>query len=133
MNCEKLPDKIELKGDFEAFFWLCYFYADPFYSFLVNQKNLYASCKISQIDMISLWRAVYNDTGIYCPSNGLNLIYLIKKINPYFSADDCFGFSFKEKNLSENPQWTHYAGETLSNMPHDLNKEQKAILKILGE
>lgn len=133
VNCEKIPQDIEKKGDFKAFFWLCYFYADPMFDFISNQTSLYAKCPIGQLDMVSLWREVYHETGIYCPSNGLNLIYLIKKINPYFSAKDCFGFSFKDSDLNENHQWVHYSGETLFNMPHDLYKEKEAILKILGK
>lgn len=132
VNCEPIPEDLSLKGNFQLCVWLCNFYAASWYNLAITSKKLNQNKKVSSLDMMNLWKEVYQKTGIYCPSNGLNLIYLIKKINPDFSADDCFGFSFKEQNLSKNPEWGHYAGEKLFNMPHDLYKEQSAIWKIFN-
>lgn len=85
---------------------------------------------IFTISILKLRKDIYKKTGIYCASTGLHLIYAIKGLNSNFTADDCFGFSFKEK---KTPRSWVYVNQMVWDKPkHSLGKERDAIQELLN-
>ena len=69
---------------------------------------------------------------INTPTTGIQYLWWVKHINPDFSMDDCYGFSFKDKEVKgKNPQDYYNPNENRSREPHDLKKEKKVILNLL--
>ena len=100
-------------------------------------KDLYAYCKQKRelfsypLEILHELKTTYS---IFEPSSGLMMIYWIKKINPNFSPEDCYGFSFKE--LIQNSDWSCYFKRKLL-APHERNhhcltKEQEIIKAIFN-
>lgn len=98
---------------------------------LVNRyaNELSKGIKIQTVKLSDLSQ-IYKMTRIYNISGGLLMTYLIKKGNPKFSADDCFGFSFKENK--ENLSWTHTDGEMFFMTHHSLEQERPVIRELLS-
>lgn len=69
--------------------------------------------------------------GINTPTTGIQYLWWVKHINPDFSMDDCYGFSFKDEKVERNPRDFYNPTKNLSREPHNLLKEQKIILKLL--
>lgn len=117
---------LQNKGSFSY-----YLYMPDIYSESISGRLLFDFPCILTLDILELRKKIYDETGIYCATNGLHLIYLIKKINKNFSANDCFGFSFKDHNL--DPFYHHYFGEEEKNLLfHDKRLECKYMREILG-
>lgn len=70
--------------------------------------------------------------GINTPTTGIQYLWWVKHINPDFSMDDCYGFSFKDKEVKgRNPQDYYNPNENRSREPHNLQKEKEIILNLL--
>lgn len=114
-----------------------YFIGNSPYSSLYPKHlvNMYANelSKGTKIQAVKLSEIseLHKKSGLYCPSGGLLMIYLIKKANSEFSIDDCFGFSFKENK--ENLSWKHAQGEGYFMPHHSLELERPVIYNILSE
>lgn len=114
-----------------------YFIGNAPYSFRYprNLINMYANelskgIKIQAVKPSDI-HDLYKLTGLFSHSGGLLMTYLIKKANPDFSMDDCFGFSFKEDG--EKLSWTH-AQDGGYFMPfHSLELERPIIRDILSK
>ncbi len=85
--------------------------------------------KIQTVELSDLAQ-IYKRTKIHSISGGLLMIYLVKKANSRFFADDCFGFSFKE-NKEELP-WLHVDGGGEFMPFHSLEMERLVIWDILS-
>ena len=124
-NCVNVLEEKNHKGDFTYFMYLPGIYDEPIYNrFLDDFDNAFT------VDMLALRKRIYKETGLYCTSNGFNLIFAIKELKNDFSAEDCFGFSFKDEILSD--KWIHYNGEELQGM-HSLEDEKTVLLRLLKD
>ena len=72
-----------------------------------------------------------NDMNVSRPTTGIQYLWWVKHINPDFSMDDCYGFSFKEQEISSKPIDYYNLKIDLSTDPHNMIKEKKVILKYL--
>ena len=113
-----------------------YFIGNSPYSFQYPKQltNMYANelSKGTRIQAVkpSDINNLYKLTGLFSHSGGLLMTYLIKKANPAFSMNDCFGFSFKED--VENLSWTHAQGGGVFMPHHSLGLERPIIRNILS-
>ena len=124
-NCGNVYEDKNEKGNFKYFMYLPGIYDEPINDrFLDNFENAFT------VDMLAIRKEIYEKTGLYCTSNGFNLIFAVKKLNKNFSADDCFGFSFKDEVISD--KWMHYDGIELNGM-HSLKDEKYEIQKIFNK
>ena len=124
-NCGPIDDENKDKGNYINFLYLPPIWNNKIYGNCIKDLN-----KICTFNVLELRKRMYEETGIYTASNGMHLIWLIKDINPDFSQDDCFGFSFKEKDVKEN--WAHYTDLNYDGKEfHLLKLEKNAIEKKL--
>lgn len=124
-NCGNIPVDNCKKGNFKYFMYLPGIYDEPIDNrFLDDFENAFT------VDMLALRKVIYKKTGLYCTSNGFNLIFAIKKLNKDFSVNDCFGFSFKDEVISD--RWMHYDGIELKGV-HSLQDEKNEIEKIFNQ
>ncbi len=68
------------------------------------------------------------------PTTGVQYLWWIKNINPNFSIDDCYGFSFKEKgDFDKKPR--DFFNPTKVNLkdPHDMHREKVAIWDLFSK
>ena len=80
---------------------------------------------------LELRNELYKKYNIQVATSGLCMLYWIKKYNSNFSANDCFGFSFK--STQDIDTFSDYFSEECYSRcfdPHDLNIEKKTINKI---
>ena len=121
-NCGNIQEEKFEKGNFTYFMYLPGIYDEPICNrFLDDFDNAFT------IDTLALRKRIYKKTGLYCTSNGFNLIFYIRELTNNFSIDDCFGFSFKDAVISN--KWMHYDGRELNGM-HSLEDEKREIFKI---
>lgn len=77
--------------------------------------------------------SICRDLGLLHPSSGICLIYSVKKVNPTFSYDDCFGFSFKEDGPTK---WLDSRGVDVGGpfdiTIHNLELERQLLRRIFG-
>ena len=69
--------------------------------------------------------------GINTPTTGIQYLWWVKHINPNFSMDDCYGFSFKDKEILSKPVDYYDPKRDLSKDPHNMIKEKEIILNLL--
>ena len=127
-NCSD-PDNIDFpsKGNYQYFMYL-----PDVFSESLDGRFVVDSDDVCTVDILSLRKRTYKETGLYCASNGLLLIKAVKELNESFSEDDCYGFSFKDEDPSGD--WIHYFPEgniTKWTAGHSLPKEKAAIQNII--
>ena len=124
-NCGNIQEDKSEKGNFTYFMYLPGIYDEPISNrFLDDFENAFT------IDTLSLRKRIYKKTGLYCTSNGFNLIFAIKELKNDFSVEDCFGFSFKDAVISD--RWMHYDGREVQTF-HSLNLESNAIISLFNK
>ncbi len=124
-NCGNVIEDKREKGHFKYFMYLPGIYDEPMADrFLDGFDNAFT------VDMLALRKRIYEKTGLYCTSNGFNLIFAVNEVNKKFSADDCFGFSFKDDVIGE--RWLHYDNCEVKGI-HPLDAEKREIIKIFTE
>lgn len=63
-------------------------------------RYLRAGCEFAWFPDELYWE-IRERYGLLVPTGGFEIVYWVRKVNPSFSATDCFGFSFKEKSVAE--------------------------------
>ena len=128
-NGEKKEEKDLNKGNPKLSFLGCSPYTFLYESYLVdrykdelNHGHIITAIKPQE------HQEICKNLDMLYPSGGLILIYLIKKYNSKFSADDCYGFSFKQDNCSE---WKHFNNYTEKMPVHNLLLEKEKICTLL--
>ena len=120
----------------------CYLFIDDIYAFHMSDEitdRLYDCLQNGRIIFAYPTKIIQKqkeETGLKSLSSGLRMIYWVKSINPHFSVDDCFGFSFKRDKITDGRDWKHYYKDDEldpNKIPlEDLAKEQKVILQLFG-
>ena len=127
-NCGDLTkDDFSAKGNFEWFLFLPDLFLES-----PDARCFDDFSKIIPVDIGGARKYIYDKTGLYCASSGFMLIAAIKQINSRFSADDCFGFSFKTYDPEKNKGWTHYYEKEIFSAVHSLELEASATFKVLS-
>ena len=79
-----------------------------------------------------LYRELKENYGVAAPTTGLQMIYWVKKVNPYFSQNDCYGFSFKYENIKQEDFMKHYYA-AFSPSGHSLDIERNCFKKMFAD
>lgn len=74
---------------------------------------------------------ICSSLSISYPSGGAILLYLIKKFNPTFNMENCFGFSFKDD--AKFLDWKHVDGVVEKLPVHNLMMEREVIKNLLKD
>ncbi len=72
------------------------------------------------------------ESGIKLPTLGALVLARIKKIRPEFSADDVFGFSFKESIPTKKLEHYYRTEATKNGTIHNLDEERAFLRRLFG-
>ena len=115
---------VVLAGDF--------FYADEFPdTWLVENLARRPETRATAIPL-DFYGETRRESGIKLPTLGALVLARIKKLRPDFSADDVFGFSFKETIPPKKLEHYYGSAATRCGTIHDLDEERVYLRRLFG-
>lgn len=114
-----------LAGDF--------FYSDEFpNTWLIENLSRDSGVQVLAIPL-ALYQKIRRESGIKLPTLGVLVLAWIKEINPVFSVDDVFGFSFKEPVAPKKLEHYYASSAMEHGTIHNLDEERiflRALFKM---